>query len=109
MKMHPICQGNHLDLRSGVSRRDFMYVGMAGGLALTLPQLLKLQAANSVSSAMPAVEAFKPIADSIIHIYLPGGMAHQSLRTNPRNPNAPRNSSSRMWAFCVAFLPLTRL
>jgi hypothetical protein len=77
MKMHPICQGNHLDLRSGVSRRDFMYVGMAGGLALTLPQLLRLQAANSVSSAMPEVEVFKPIADSMIHIYLPGGMAHQ--------------------------------
>jgi hypothetical protein len=77
MKMHPICQGNHLDLRSGVSRRDFLYVGMAGGLGLTLPQLLKLQAANSVSPAMPEVEAFKPIADSIIHIYLPGGMAHQ--------------------------------
>ena len=29
-------------LRSGVSRRDFMYVGMAGGLGLTLPNLLKL-------------------------------------------------------------------
>ncbi|MEZ0277446.1 MAG: DUF1501 domain-containing protein [Roseimicrobium sp.] len=76
MKMHPICQGNHLDLRSGVSRRDFMYVGMAGGLGLTLPNLLKLQAA-AASGAMPEVEAFKPIADSVIHIYLPGGMAHQ--------------------------------
>ncbi len=75
MKMHPICQGNHLDLRSGVSRRDFLYVGMAGGLGLTLPSLLKLQAATT--QVMPDVEAFKPVADSIIHIYLPGGMAHQ--------------------------------
>lgn len=77
MKMHPICQGNHLDLRSGVSRRDFMYVGMAGGLGLTLPNFLKLQAEASINGGMPEVEAFKPIADSIIHIYLPGGMAHQ--------------------------------
>jgi hypothetical protein len=73
MKMHAFCQGNHLDLRAGASRRDFLYVGMIGGLGLTLPDLLRLQAAP----VMPAVESFKPIADSIIHIYLPGGMAHQ--------------------------------
>lgn len=74
MKMHPNCQGNHLDLRSGVSRRDFLYVGMAGGLGLSLPELLRLRAA---SVDMPSVESFEPIAESIIHIYLPGGMAHQ--------------------------------
>lgn len=74
MKMHPNCEGNHLDLRSGVSRRDFLYVGMAGGLGLTLPELLRLRAA---AVEMPSVETFEPIADSIIHIYLPGGMAHQ--------------------------------
>ena len=72
MKMHPNCQGNHLDLRAGVSRRDFLYVGMIGGLGLTLPELLRLQALE-----MPKVETFKPVADSVIHIYLPGGMAHQ--------------------------------
>ena len=80
MKMHPNCQGNHIDLRSGVSRRDFMYVGMMGGLGLTLPDLLRLQAAQ----VMPEVETFKPIADSIIHIYLPGGMAqHESWDPKP--------------------------
>ena len=73
MKMHPNCQGSHPDLRAGASRRDFLYVGMIGGLGLTLPELLRLQAAP----VMPAVETFKPVADSIIHIYLPGGMAHQ--------------------------------
>jgi hypothetical protein len=73
MKMHLNCQGNHLDLRAGASRRDFLYVGLMGGMGLTLPDLLRLQAAP----AMPSVESFKPIADSIIHIYLPGGMAHQ--------------------------------
>ena len=80
MKMHPNCQGNHLDLRTGVSRRDFLYVGMAGGLGLTLPDLLRLQAAPM----MPEVETFKPIADSVIHIYLPGGMAqHESWDPKP--------------------------
>jgi hypothetical protein len=73
MKMHLNCQGNHLDLRAGASRRDFLYVGLMGGMGLTLPDLLRLQAAP----AMPSVESFKPVADSIIHIYLPGGMAHQ--------------------------------
>ena len=43
------------------------------GLGLTLPNLLKLQAAEQ-TLAMPAVESYKPIATSIIHIYLPGGM-----------------------------------
>jgi hypothetical protein len=80
MKMHPNCQGNHLDLRTGASRREFMYVGMLGGLGLTLPDMLRLQAA----SVMPEVESFKSVADSIIHIYLPGGMAqHESWDPKP--------------------------
>ena len=50
------------------------------GLGLTLPELMKLQAAQ----AMPAVESFKPIATSVIHIYLPGGMAqHESWDPKP--------------------------
>jgi Protein of unknown function (DUF1501) len=96
MKMHPNCQGNHLDLRSGVSRRDFLYAGMVGGLGLTLPDMLRLQA----STAMPDVETFKPIADSIIHIYLPGGMAqHESWDPKPfaspdyRGPYTPIKTS----------------
>jgi hypothetical protein len=96
MKMHPNCQGNHIDLRSGVSRRDFLYVGMLGGLGLTLPEMMRLQAA----SVMPDVETFKPIADSIIHIYLPGGMAqHESWDPKPfaspdyRGPYTPIKTS----------------
>jgi hypothetical protein len=96
MKMHPNCQGNHLDLRSGVSRRDFLYAGMLGGLGLSLPDMLRLQA----STAMPDVETFKPIADSIIHIYLPGGMAqHESWDPKPfaspdyRGPYTPIKTS----------------
>jgi hypothetical protein len=96
MKMHPHCQGNHLDLRSGSSRRDFLYVGMLGSLGLTLPDMLRLQAAP----VMPSVESFKPIADSVIHIYLPGGMAqHESWDPKPfaapeyRGPYSPIKTS----------------
>lgn len=73
MKMHPLCQGNHLDLRVGQSRREFLYSGLVGGIGLSLPQLLKLQAEVKIAD-VPSVEAK---ADAIIHIYLPGGIAHQ--------------------------------
>lgn len=96
MKMHPNCQGNHIDLRVGASRRDFLYVGMMGGLGLTLPDLLRLQAAPVIAD----VETFKPVADSIIHIYLPGGMAqHESWDPKPfaspdyRGPYTPIKTS----------------
>jgi hypothetical protein len=96
MKMHPNCQGNHLDLRAGASRRDFLYVGMAGSLGLTLPDLLRLQAAPVI----PEVESFKAVADSVIHIYLPGGMAqHESWDPKPfaspeyRGPYTPIKTS----------------
>lgn len=96
MKMHPNCQGNHIDLRVGASRRDFLYVGMMGGLGLTLPDLLRLQAAPVIAD----VESYKPVADSIIHIYLPGGMAqHESWDPKPfaspdyRGPYTPIKTS----------------
>ncbi len=73
MKMHSLCEGNHLDLRVGQNRREFLYSGMLGGMGLTLPGLLKLEAEMMVPD-VPKVDAK---CDSIIHIYLPGGMAHQ--------------------------------
>lgn len=82
MKMHPLCTGNHSNLfttRQG--RRDFLQVGAMAGLGITLPQLLQLQAADL---SMPAVESYKAVAKSIIHIYLPGGMAqHESWDPKP--------------------------
>jgi hypothetical protein len=58
---------------SPLSRRTFLQVGAVGGLGLTLGDALRLQA-----SAPTAAAAKKgPKAESIIHIYLPGGMAHQ--------------------------------
>lgn len=56
------------------SRRDFLYSGAAGALGLTLGDLLSLRAAEAESSA-PLVAK----ADSLIHIFLPGGAAAQEL------------------------------
>ena len=53
---------------SPLSRRGFLHVGFVGGLGLTLGDAFRLQAAEPSK---------KPKAESIIHIFLPGGMAHQ--------------------------------
>jgi hypothetical protein len=55
---------------SPLSRRTFLHVGALGGLGLTLDQYFRLQAAE------PAA-AKKPKAEACIHIFLPGGAAHQ--------------------------------
>jgi uncharacterized protein DUF1501 len=73
MKMHSRCEGGHLDLGLGQNRREFLFAGLAGGLGLTLPNLLRLQAEMKI----PEVAKVDAKADSVIHIYLPGGMAHQ--------------------------------
>jgi hypothetical protein len=56
------------------SRRDFLYVGMVGGLGLTLGDFLRSEA--------QAVEGLGPVskegkAKSVIQVFLPGGMAAQ--------------------------------
>jgi hypothetical protein len=90
MKMHPFCSGNHASFSAG--RRDFIQVGALGTLGLTLGDAMRLQASVDV----PTVEEYKPIADSVIHIYLPGGMAqHESWDPKPfaspdyRGPYSP--------------------
>lgn len=50
-----------------MNRRDFIYSGLIGGLGLTMGDVLKLQAQS----------ALQPKAQSIIHIFLPGGAAAQ--------------------------------
>jgi Protein of unknown function (DUF1501) len=52
-----------------VSRRDFLYAGLAGGIGLTMGDLFKLHAKEN--------DAYEATAQSLIHIYLPGGCAHQ--------------------------------
>ena len=95
MKLHRNCEGNHPDVLNALSRRDFMQIGMVGTLGLSLPNMLRLKAAE-----IPGVESFSAMADSVIHIYLPGGMAqHESWDPKPfaspdyRGPYTPIKTS----------------
>jgi hypothetical protein len=56
----------------GVNRRRFLTVG-AAGFGLTLADFLRLRARAELKNYAP-IDAK---ADSVIHIYLPGGLAHQ--------------------------------
>jgi hypothetical protein len=51
------------------SRRAFLHVGLVGALGLTLDDFFRLRAT--------AADAKTAKAQSVIHIFLPGGMAHQ--------------------------------
>ena len=72
------CFGNKL------SRRSMLTVGAAGGLGLTLPQLLRLEEARGEQKHYDML----PVkAKSVIHVFLPGGMAHQeSFDPKPYSP-----------------------
>ncbi len=66
------------------NRREFLFVGLVGGLGLTLPEFLRLQSAQA---ATPAATAGKARAQSIIHIFLPGGLsAQESFDPKPYAP-----------------------
>ncbi len=65
------CPGN--PLARYTCRREFFYVGLLGGLGLTLPQLLRNQAFGDTKN----YETKTGVAKGIIHIFLPGGLAHQ--------------------------------
>jgi hypothetical protein len=56
------------------SRRDFLTVGALAGVGLTMSDLFRLQAARADTKKYDFIEAK---AKSVIHIYLPGGCAHQ--------------------------------
>jgi uncharacterized protein (DUF1501 family) len=68
------CTGSPLD------RRTFLHVGAVGALGLTLDSYFRLRAADGAP-------AKKPKAEACIHIFLPGGMAHQES-WDPK-PHAP--------------------
>jgi hypothetical protein len=55
------------------TRRSFLQVGVVGGLGLTLDQFFRWQS----TQAAEAPKGKEAPAKSIIHIFLPGGMAHQ--------------------------------
>jgi len=70
------CFGNQL------SRRNFMTVGALGGL--TLADLLRLRA---VYGDQKQYEFIPAKAESVIHVFLPGGLAHQeSFDPKPYSP-----------------------
>jgi hypothetical protein len=62
------CEGNRL------SRRSLLTVGAIGGLGLNLGDFLAMRQARAEKKNYDFLEAK---AQSIIHIFLPGGMAHQ--------------------------------
>src|SRR5262245_37324392 len=63
------------------TRRGFLQVGVAGALGLSLDQLFRLQARAEHADLKAAR------AQSVIHLFLPGGLAHQAS-FDPR-PLAP--------------------
>jgi hypothetical protein len=69
----------------GPSRRDFMYVGLIGGLGLTLGNYFGM---NSIARGeIKNYESKEGKARSIIHIFLPGGMsAQESFDPKPFAP-----------------------
>jgi hypothetical protein len=61
-----------------VTRREFLYVGLVGGIGLTLSDFFRLQAQEAAVQAK---------AKAVIHIYLPGGIsAQESFDPKPLAP-----------------------
>ncbi len=77
------CTGNKL------ARRGFLTVGALGGFGLTLGDLLRIEA----RADQKHYDFIAPKADSVIHIYLPGGIAHQE--SFDPSPIVPSNIAVR--------------
>lgn len=76
----PSCAPGHF---SRLSRRGFLSVGVLAGTGLTLPLLLQRQARGE----QKRFAHFTPKAQSVIHIFLPGGFAQQeSFDPKPYSP-----------------------
>ncbi|MCC9644619.1 DUF1501 domain-containing protein [Rhodopirellula sp. JC740] len=77
------CHGNPLMQPGMFGRRGFLVAGAASGLGLSLPQLLMREA----SAEIKQYDFVKARAKSVIHIFLPGGMAQQeSWDPKPYSP-----------------------
>lgn len=78
------------------SRREFLYAGLAGGIGLSLPGFFQMQAL----AEQKQYELKEAQCDSVIHIFLPGGMAAQETwdpkplaPTEYRGPFSPIKTS----------------
>lgn len=60
-----------------MNRREFLYTGLVGGVGLSMGDILRAQSTSKIQAK----------AQSVIHIYLPGGAA--SHETWDPHPNAP--------------------
>src|SRR5262245_674818 len=71
-------------VRPGRSRREFLYVGLVGGLGLTLGHYLGISRARADTKTYETKEG---PASSVIHIFLPGGIsAQESFDPKPYAP-----------------------
>lgn len=83
------CPGNPLadSHNSPFSRREFLNVGLLGGLGLTLPAFLKMQA----QGAQKIYKNKEGPCKAVIQIFLPGGLAqHESFDPKPYAPSEYR-------------------
>jgi hypothetical protein len=79
--------GSRQHVRPGASRREFLYVGLIGGLGLTLGDYFQQRAMADVIALPGEVPAKEGVAKSVIHIFMPGGMAsHESFDPKPEAP-----------------------
>ncbi len=79
--------GSRQHVRPGASRREFLYVGLIGGLGLTLGDYLAQTAQGSIVAEPGAIPAKEGVAKSVIHIFLPGGISsHEFLDPKPDAP-----------------------
>ena len=61
-------------MKTSPNRRDFLTVGALAGVGLSLADVLRIESARAEQKNYDFIEAK---AKSVIHIYLPGGCAHQ--------------------------------
>ena len=79
-------------LGNPVGRRGFLTVGAIGGLGLTLGDMFRLRA-RADQKQYDFIEAK---AESVIHIFLPGGIAHQeTFDPKPYSPLEYRGEMGR--------------
>ena len=70
---------------SGPSRREALYVGLVGGLGLSLGNFFNMKASAATTSLAGAIKEGQ--AKSVIHIFLPGGAAqHETFDPKPYAP-----------------------